>query len=304
MRVPVRGLLGRRRPLVLALLVVAAVLVVVIVYPAARSGNAQPWTKVWEDGFNGAEGASPSSRNWLFDTGTSYPGGATQWGTGEIESYTRDPANVRLDGSGNLRITATRDASGAWRSGRIETRRADFQPSPGGELKVEARIRTPDGGPGYWPAFWMLGRSFRGTYTNWPQAGEIDVMENLGREAATVHGTLHCGTAPGGPCHENNGIGGAWTRPDGSALSAGFHTFAVEWDRSVPDEQIRWYVDGRRYFTVHAGDVGQSTWAEATHHGFFLVLNVAVGGGWPGPPEATTRPNRSMTVDRVSISRR
>lgn len=304
MRVPVRPLLHGRRSLPLTLVVVAVAVALIVVYSVFRSGNGKPWAEVWVDNFDGARGASPASENWLFDTGTSYPGGAAQWGTGEIQSYTRNPANVRLDGRGHLEITATRDASGAWRSGRIETRRSDFQPPHGGELKVEARIRTPDGGPGYWSAFWMLGRDFRGNYNNWPGVGEIDIMENLGRQAATVHGTLHCGTAPGGPCHENNGIGGSYSRPDGSKLSAGFHTFAVEWDRSVSDEEIRWYVDGRKYFTVHRSDVGATTWAEATHHGFFLLLNLAIGGGWPGPPDASTRPNQSMVVDYVSVARR
>jgi beta-glucanase (GH16 family) len=302
MKVSVRRLLQSRWPIASA--VVAVVAILVAAYAVSRLRGGQHWKAVWVENFDGAEGARPSPQNWLSDIGTSYPGGAAQWGTGEAETYIDDPANVSLDGRGDLKITATRDASGAWQSGRLETRRTDFQPPAGGELKVEARIKTPDGGQGYWPAFWMLGQDFRGNYTNWPGVGEVDVMENIGREHSIVHGTLHCGTAPGGPCYENNGIGGSYTLPDGRAFSAGFHTFAVEWDRSRPEEEIRWYVDGRRYFTIHPSDVGATTWSEATHHGFFLVLNLAIGGTWPGSPDASTRPNASMVVDYVSVSRK
>jgi beta-glucanase (GH16 family) len=269
-----------------------------------RPRGGEQWKQTWVDNFNGPNGARPSEQNWLADLGTSYPGGAPQWGTGEVETYADDPGNVGLDGTGHLKITATRDESGAWRSGRLESRRTDFQASPGGKLKVEARIKLPDGGQGYWPAFWMLGEAFRGNYVNWPAAGEIDVMENIGRERSSVHGTLHCGTAPGGPCYENHGIGGSYTSPDGSAFASGFHTYTVEWDRSRPNrEEIRWYVDGRKYFTVHPVDVGDAVWADATHHGFFLLLNLAVGGGWPGSPDASTRPDAAMLVDYVSVSR-
>ncbi len=313
MRFSVRRFLPDRRPSTTTLIavkvltsvkVLLVVLILIVAYQVLWPRNSKPWTEVWADTFDGPRGAAPSFRNWLFDTGTSYPGGAAQWGTGEIESYTDGPSNVSLDGKGHLKITVTRDALGAWHSGRIETRRTSFEPPPGGELKVEARIRLPGGGQGYWPAFWMLGAGFRGDYNDWPGAGEIDVMENIGRERPIVHGTLHCGTAPGGPCDETNGIGGSYTRPDGSAFSAGFHTFAVEWDRTRPEEEIRWYVDGYQYFTVHRSDVGASTWAEATHHGFFLLLNLAVGGGWPGAPDASTRRNTSMVVDYVSVSSR
>jgi beta-glucanase (GH16 family) len=283
---------------------IAVVAVLLLGYLLARSRQGEQWKSVWVDNFDGAANSAPAEKNWFFDTGTSYPGGAALWGTGEVESYTADPANASLDGHGKLRITATRNDAGAWTSARLETRRNDFQAPPGGVLKVEARIKTPDGGQGYWPAFWMLGKDFRGNYTNWPRIGEIDIMENIGRERSSVHGTLHCGITPGGPCDENNGVGGSATLPDGSSLSAGFHTYSIQWDRSTPSEEIRWYLDGHRYFTVHQSDVSPATWAEATQHGFFLLLNVAVGGGWPGAPDGSTKPNSAMLVDYVSVSRR
>jgi beta-glucanase (GH16 family) len=296
----------RRRGRWIALaLVVAAVVAVVVGYAVRQTSGSGGWKKVWTDDFGGSAGTRPSAKNWQYSTGTSYPGGAAQWGTGEIETYTKDRANAHLDGSGHLVITATKDPSGAWRSARLETRRTDFQAPAGGQLKVQARIRVPDGGAGYWPAFWMLGAKFRGVYTNWPSAGEIDIMENRGSEPTMVHGTLHCGVTPGGPCDENNGISGAYRSPSSAPpLSAGFHTYGVVWDRTKPVEQIRWYVDGHRYFTVRSTGVDPATWASATHHGFFVLLNLAIGGSFPGPTDTGTRAGQAMTVDSVSVSRR
>ena len=286
--------------------ITAIALVFVLIAGAAaalvlRLSRGPQWQPLWSDDFDGPSGAAPAAGTWQLDTGTGYPGGAPQWGTGEIQTYTTDPANIGLDGRGHLRITPTRDAAGQWRSGRLESRRADAQPPEGGKLRVEARIRIPDGGPGYWSAFWMLGAPFRPAHTDWPGAGEIDVMENLGSEPSTVHGTLHCGIFAGGPCRETTGLGG--TRRGDAPFSAGFHTYAVEWDRSGPVEEIRWYVDGQRYHTVRADQVDRQTWARATGHGFYLLFNVAIGGNWPGPPTADTRAGASMLVDSVSVAR-
>ena len=266
-------------------------------------GGEAGWETVWSEEFDGSAGEPPSDSEWLFDTGTSYPGGAPQWGTGEIQTYTDDPANVSLDGDGRLKITATRDSSGTWRSARLETRRTDFQPGEGEVLKVEADIQVPDGGPGYWAAFWMLGEGFRGNYVNWPVVGEIDIMEFKGSIPADVYGTFHCGVTPGGPCNENNGIGGKLTSPDGP-LPADFHTYGVEWDRSTPTEEIRWYLDGRQFHTVQATDVDPDTWSKATDHGFFILVNLAIGGSFGGPPDESTRPGQSMLVDDITVSRR
>jgi beta-glucanase (GH16 family) len=175
------------------------------------------------------------------------------------------------------------------------------RPGPGQKLKVEARLRVAAGGPGYWSAFWMLGAPFRPGHTDWPGAGEIDVMENLGSQPATVHGTLHCGIFDGGPCRETTGLGGSTALEEG--LGKGFHTYALEWDRSAAGEQLHWSVDGERYRTVRSGDVDPATWSRALGHGFFVLLNVAVGGGWPGPPDASTTPGVPMLVDRVAVSR-
>jgi len=251
-----------------------------------------PWTALWTDEFDGLAGTPPSTDNWVFDLGRSYPGGAPDWGNNELQSYTRDPANTSLDGAGHLRITATRDSSGKWFSGRIETRRADFQPPAGGRLRIEARLELPAGGPGYWPAFWTLGAPFRGDYTNWPRAGEIDVMENINGQQV-VHGTLHCGkTENGGPCKEDTGLTADYTLP-----SAGFHTYAMEWSPT----ELQWFVDDRLYSTVKQSAVGTTTWKQTFNHGYFVLLNLAIGGDWPGKPTNATVPGRSMTVDHVRV---
>ncbi|WP_415924221.1 glycoside hydrolase family 16 protein [Streptomyces sp. AK08-02] len=265
------------------------------------------WTQVFLDDFNGTVGTGVNTTNWQYATGTSYPGGPANWGTGEIETMTNSTNNVSLDGSGNLRITPVRNSAGAWTSGRVETNRTDFQPPAGGKLRVEARLQVPNvtgaGALGYWPAFWMLGAPYRGNYQNWPSVGELDIMENT-QGLNTIWGTMHCGTSPGGACNETTGIG-ATTSCAGTTCQAGFHTYRMEWDRSVSPEAIRFYVDGTNYHTVTANQVDATTWANATNHGFFIILNVAMGGAFPaafgGGPDANTVSGRPMVVDYVQV---
>ncbi|MET8471908.1 glycoside hydrolase family 16 protein [Streptomyces sp. NPDC006422] len=265
------------------------------------------WSQVFLDDFNGSAGTGVNTSNWQYDTGTSYPGGPANWGTGEVETMTSSTDNVSLDGSGNLRITPLRDSSGRWTSGRIETRRTDFQPPSGGKLRVSARIQMPNvtgtAAEGYWPAFWALGAPYRGNYQNWPGVGELDIMENV-QGLNKVWATMHCGTSPGGPCNETTGIGGSTACP-GSTCQSGFHTYSMEWDRSVSPEAIRFYVDDVNYHTVTANQVDATTWANATNHGFFLILNVAMGGGFPdafgGGLDGDTQPGKPMVVDYVQV---
>ncbi|MFD4554483.1 glycoside hydrolase family 16 protein [Streptomyces sp. NPDC058469] len=294
---------------VLSTLGLAAATATAFTLPANASAPTPPsgWTQVFLDDFNGSAGTGVSTTNWQYDTGTSYPGGAANWGTGEVETMTSSTNNVALDGNGNLLITPRRDASGNWTSGRIETNRTDFQPPAGGKLRVEARIQLPNvtgsSALGYWPAFWMLGAPYRGNYQNWPGVGELDIMENV-QGLNTDWSTVHCGTSPGGPCNETTGIGGS-TACTGTTCQAGFHTYAMEWDRSTSPQQIRYYLDGVNFETVNSSQVDATTWANATNHGFFIILNVAMGGGFPdafgGGPTSTTDPNHPMTVDYVQV---
>ncbi|MDX3642590.1 glycoside hydrolase family 16 protein [Streptomyces sp. MB09-02B] len=310
--IPHRGApVGRRRPLRRAFLAMATALALATAWASTAQGAAPTppagWTQVFVDDFNGAAGTGVSTSNWQYATGTSYPGGPANWGTGEVETMTNSTANVSLDGNGNLRITPIRDSAGRWTSGRIETNRTDFQPPAGGKLRVESRLQMPNvtgtAAEGYWPAFWMLGAPYRGNYQNWPSVGELDIMENVqGRNQ--VWATMHCGTNPGGPCNETTGIGNSTACP-GTTCQSGFHTYTMEWDRSVTPETIRFLVDGTQFHSVNANQVDATTWTNATNHGFFIILNVAMGGAFPdafgGGLDGDTRSGVPMVVDYVQV---
>ncbi|SOF03186.1 Beta-glucanase, GH16 family [Streptomyces sp. OV198] len=277
--------------------------------PANASAPTPPsgWSQVFLDDFDGAAGSGINGSNWQYTTGTSYPGGPAGFGTGEVETMTSSTNNVSLDGAGNLRITPRRDAAGNWTSGRIETNRSDFQPPAGGKLRVEARLQMPNvtgaAAKGYWPAFWMLGAPYRGNWWNWPGVGELDIMENV-QGINNEWATMHCGTSPGGPCNEKSGIGGQKVC-EGTTCQGGFHTYAVEWDKSTSPEEMRFYLDGVNFHTVRQNQVDATTWANATNHGYFIILNVAMGGEFPaafgGGPDGGTDPGHPLVVDYVQV---
>ena len=271
--------------------------------PAPPSGM----TTIFSDDFTGAAGTGLNTANWLYDTGTSYPGGAANWGTGEVETMTSSTANVYQDGGGNLVIKPIRDSAGNWTSGRVETQRTDFAAPAGGKVRMEARIQQPNvsgtAAAGYWPAFWALGAAARPVgATNWPSIGEWDIMEDINGRSS-VFSTLHCGTASGGPCNETTGLGSGEHACSG--CQAAFHTYAVEYDRSVSPEQLRFYLDGSNYFTLNSSQLDATTWNNATQHGFFMILNVAMGGGFPaafgGGPTSATQSGVPMVVDYVAV---
>jgi beta-glucanase (GH16 family) len=301
----------RRWKLALFTAVVAGLVTTAVVAPAGASVPPPPsgWSLVWADDFNGAAGSPPSSANWIVDTGHGYPGGPGNWGTGEIQNYTGNPANLGLDGSGNLRITPIKSGT-SWTSARIETRRADFKPAAGRVLRIEGRIQMPNvtgsAALGYWPAFWALGAPYRGNYWNWPAIGEFDIMENV-NGINSVWAVLHCGVSPGGPCNETNGRGASRACPGATCQSA-MHTYRFEWDRASTPNQLRWYVDDQLYHTVRQSDLDATTWNNMTSHaGYFLLLNVAMGGGFPNgvsgmtTPTAATVSGRPMVVDYVAV---
>jgi beta-glucanase (GH16 family) len=155
--------------------------------------------------------------------------------------------------------------------------------------RIEARIKVPYG-QGIWPAFWMLGNDI--TTSGWPKSGEIDIMENIGREPSILHGTLHGPGYSGG-----NGITSSITLPEGQVFSDDFHIFALEWEA----DEIRWYLDGEQYASVAKDErfTDQKPWVY--DHPFFIILNLAVGGAWPGYPDETTTFPQTMTVDYVRV---
>lgn len=230
---------------------------------------------VWADEFAGPAGAPPDPRVWRHETG------AGGWGDEQLQRYTASTRNAYLTGDGRLAITAHREADGDVTSARLTTL---------GRLtmrrgRVEARIRQPRGA-GTWSAFWMLGDDLEDV--GWPACGEIDVMEHVGAEPRTVHGTVH------GPGYAGIG-GGVGGRLDAATpLADGFRTYAVTWT----DDLIVWDLDGVEYHRVTPGDV-PGPWP--FRHGFHLLLNLAVGGRWPG--NDTTEPSlpATMLVDHVRV---
>jgi hypothetical protein len=285
--------------------VVALALLVGVAAPARADVPPAPagYSLLWSDDFGGAAGSPLSGADWRYDTGTRYPCAncPAQWGTGEVETMTDSTDNVFQDGAGHLVIRALHGDQG-WTSGRVETQRSDLAAPDGGVLRIQGALQLPNvTGPaaqGYWPAFWALGAPFRPDFAGWPGIGELDIMENVDGQN-TDYGTLHCGVSPGGPCNEFNGLGG--TTPGGDpSLQAGFHTYAIELDRARSPQQLRWYLDGRQFFAVDATQVDAQTWENATHHGFFVILDLAMGGGFPGSPTDATAPGGAMVVDYVA----
>ncbi|HVP53952.1 MAG TPA: glycoside hydrolase family 16 protein [Candidatus Eisenbacteria bacterium] len=250
---------------------------------SSSTGSSGTYQLVWSDEFNGADGSAPDATKWAIQTG----GGG--WGNNELEYYTTRPQNVQVKG-GNLVITAIKEdytgpdgVSRNYTSARMQTKGL-FSQQYG---KFEARVKVPKG-QGMWPAFWMLGNNI--DTAGWPACGEIDIMENIGKEPAMVHGTLH---APGYP---GAGYSAAYTLPSG-AFSDDFHVFAVEWE----PQQLRMYVDGTLYGTyTQSGSPAPTNWPFSTQP-FFMLLNLAVGGDWPGAPDGTTQFPQQMLVDYVRV---
>lgn len=267
------------------------------------------FTLTWADDFIGSANSLPNTAYWLVDTGTSYPGGPANWGTGEIQTYTSSPDNLKLTGDGVLMIMPLRDSSGAWTSARIETTTTSFMAQPGQKMRMQARIIMPDvtgaEAVGYWPAFWSLGSSYRGNYQNWPAVGEFDIMENV-NGLNTVWGVLHCGVNPGGPCNETDGIANSRSCPN-TACQGNWHTYTIEVDRSTSPETLKWFVDDIQFHSVTETQIGSTTWAQAVHQGQFILLNLAIGGAFPNKvygsttPTSQTVPNRPMYVDYVAV---
>ena len=244
-------------------------------------------TATWSDEFDGPAGTAPDPTKWTHEVNGD--GG----GNGELQYYTDSTANASLDGNGNLLITARRENPGNYQchygycqytSARLVTAQT-FTQQYG---HFEARIKVPSG-TGMWPAFWMLGHDIT-TGTPWPDCGEIDIMENIGSEPSTVHGSLHGPGYFGG-----NPLTGSYSLPGGARFSDDFHTFAVDW---APDH-IAWSVDGQEYSRHTPAETGGNPWP--FDHPFFIILNVAVGGSWPGPPGGDTQFPQSMVVDYVRV---
>jgi beta-glucanase (GH16 family) len=253
------------------------------------------WELVWSDEFDGPAGSPPDPANWTPEIGDGTVNQIPGWGNDELQYYTDDPANVRHDGDGHLVIevhevedpnpeTGLQCYYGPceYTSARLLTwHKQEFEYG-----RIEARVKVP-AGAGYWPAFWSLGTDI--DEVPWPRAGEIDIMEFVGREPYEVFGTIHGPGYSGGQSYGNT----ISTFPN--AVPEDFHTYAIEWG---PGE-IVWEFDGQRYHEAVPADVAPNEWV--FDKPFFLLLNVAVGGNFGGPVAADTVFPQQMLVDHVRV---
>jgi len=252
-----------------------------------RASDPTVLSLVWSDEFNGPNGAAIDSSKWTAEVG----GGG--WGNNELEYYTSRVDNAyQSDGSLVIKsikekYTGSDNVTRDYTSARLITKNK-FSATYG---RFEARIKLPYG-QGIWPAFWMLGSNIDSV--GWPTCGEVDIMENIGKEPSITHGTIHGPGYSGG-----NGLGSSYSLSNNQRFADSFHTFAVEWEPNV----VRFYCDGLLYKTRTPADLpAGKTWVY--DHPFFIILNVAVGGYWPGNPDGTTVFPQTMLVDYVRVYQR
>jgi beta-glucanase (GH16 family) len=259
-------------------LVTAGALLIALGTMFVSNSASAAWEKVWGDEFNEANGSGVDSSKWKPDIG------AGGWGNKELEYYTGSKKNAYME-NGNLVIQANKEnyKGSKYTSARLTT--AETFTTQYGKIEMKAKVPY---GQGIWPAFWMLGSNMDSV--DWPNCGEIDIMESVSQTPKTVYGTVH------GPGYsDENGIGGEYPLPQ--KLSDDFHTYAVEWEPS----EIRFYVDNIWYKTVKPKDTNGKKWV--FDHPFYLLINLAVGGTWPGNPDASTVFPQKYYIDYVHVYR-
>lgn len=247
------------------------------------SVHAQTWDLIWSDEF---EAAGIDVGKWEFQIGDGSAYGIPGWGNNELEYYRRENATIE---NGKLIITAKQEAFGGknYTSARMRTMlKGDWTYG-----RFEIRAKLPYG-KGIWPAIWMLPTD--NAYGGWAASGEIDIMELVGHEPNKVHGTLHFG----GTWPNNTSASLAYTLPSGK-FADDFHVFRLEWR---PGE-MRWYMDNVLYHTRTQWHSAGGPFPAPFNQRFHLLLNVAVGGNWPGNPDATTTFPQRMEVDYVRVYR-
>jgi len=237
------------------------------------------WKLAWQDEFEGPAGQPPDPASWSADIGTG-------WGNAQLEFDTDRPENVALDGDGHLVITARRETyqGSAYTSARLLTKeKREFRFG-----RIEARLQLPVG-QGLWPAFWMLGANI--DQVGWPTCGEVDIMEYRGQEPLVNHATIH------GPGYSGGGaVTDSFSLPGPAGFDQAFHVFSAEWDEG----SIIFAVDGEMYQVVRPSDLPAGA-AWAFDQPFYLLLNLAVGGNYVGPPDASTVFPQRLVVDWVRV---
>ena len=240
------------------------------------------WTTKWADEFNDE---TINTDNWTFELGNGCGNGICGWGNNELQQYSDQPENARIE-DGRLVIEAKREGTTSYTSARMITK--DKQELRFGRIDVRAKLPK---GQGLWPAIWMLGANIDDV--GWPGCGEIDIMELVGHEPHKVHGTVHYGP----PSPNNKFTGTSAPAPKGD-FSERFHVFTLVWHAN----QLHWYVDDILYFTIVPEKLGNERYL--FNNNFFFILNVAVGGNWPGNPDDTTIFPQRMEVDYIRVFER
>lgn len=236
---------------------------------------------VWSDEF---EGNQLDMDKWSYQFGTGSQLGLTDWGNNELQYYTDREENVYVE-DGMLHIIAREEfyKNKNYTSTRIRTvNKADWKFG-----RIEIRAKLPEG-QGIWPAFWML--PTKEVYGGWPKSGEIDIMELVGHRSSTVHGTVHYG-----PDWPNNRYKGGTYSLDSKKFSDDFNIFSIEW---VEDE-IKWFVNDNLFYTITPTSLSPQNYP--FNEEFHLILNLAVGGNWPGNPDGTTDFPQSMVIDYIKV---
>lgn len=259
-------------------MILAAAALLAVAGRAATAPSATGWALAWSDEFNGPADSAPDPATWTPEVG------GDGWGNRELECYTSRTENARLDGRGHLLIEARRERMGKndYTSARLITLgKRTWQYG-----RFEARMKLPPG-QGIWPAFWMMGDNVK--TVDWPACGEVDVMEVIGKEPGRLVGTMH------GPGYADEGVGGSVDLPKGATFADDFHVFGLEWEPGV----LRWTLDGKVYQTRTPQDLGSNPWK--FDRPFFLLVNLAIGGEWPGSPDAQTPFPARMLIDWVRV---
>lgn len=258
---------------------------------SSSGGGVTKETLIWSDEFNGARVPSaPNPQNWIYDTG------AGGWGNAELETYCAygsstapcDPKNPNayVGTDGYLHVVARNPSAGVYTSARLKSE--GLQSFQYGRL--EARVKMPEG-QGMWPAFWMLGDNIN--TVQWPACGEMDIMESVGKTPSINYGSIH------GTGFTGTAVGSSYTLPNGKKFGDDFHTFGIVWSPNL----IKYYVDSPTnvYATYTPASLPKGAVWPFDAGKFFFILNVAVGGDWPGSPDSSTVFPQQMLVDYVRV---
>lgn len=237
------------------------------------------YTRAWQANFVGTKGNKPNPANWnIIENSVNY--------NNEVQTYTANKENIQFSGAGALQLIPKGSNTAGWTSARIESKYI-ITPTAGKITRIESSLRLAGNAvshkQGIWPAFWMLGESYREGGI-WPATGEIDIFENVNGQAIG-HATVHCDVYPNGLCNEPTGLTNSTPLPDNQ-----FHVWRVEINRksnNFKQQTITWFMDGKQFHQVTGTQIDDAdVWASLAQSPLYIILNVAVGGNWVSRPQS------------------